>query len=251
LSILNSKPSTFLTTITRKDIDADKETPEINNRKNYFLESNNNSIMSNVANRNELKIPKEDKEIKEALKRSESPNKQEQRIPEINKNVLNSVESKMGIINQSENQKFVFDVNIERVVNIPILKSIEKPYIKHKFFSDCEEVKSEILVSGEGGNSQNNTGGYDIDMKTSHSIVLPNLEKIKNYISDFHIKLYYKDRYDEEVLIGKAILPVDDLNDLIFDNSFKASSEINRVIFIYGTEKVRIVDIFRLIEMVL
>jgi len=251
LKISSGHHDQFIEKNYRKDIISDKEIPELNNRKNNFLESNNISIMSNVGFKKELKIPKEDLDIKEALKTTENPYKQEQRIPEINKNILSSVESKMGVMSQSENQKFVFDINLERVVNIPILKSIEKPYIKHKFFSDCEEVKSEVLVSGEGGNSHTNIGGYDIDMKTSHSIVLPNIEKIKNYISDFHIKLYYKDRFDEELLIGKAILPVDDLNDLIFDNSFKDSSEINRVIFIYGTEKVRIVYIFRLIEMVL
>ena len=78
-------------------------------------------------------------------------------------------------------------------------------------------------------------------MKTSHSIVLPNIDKIKNYISDITIYLFYKDRFEEEVLIGKAILPVDDLNDLIYDNNIKNSSEINRVIFIYGTEKVKII----------
>ena len=49
----------------------------------------------------------------------------------------------------------------------------------------------------------------------------------------------YKDKFEDELVIGKAILPVDDLNDLIFDNNKNAPSEINRVIFIYGTEKVK------------
>lgn len=74
-------------------------------------------------------------------------------------------------------------------------------------------------------------------MKTSHSLVLPNIDKIKNYLSDITIFLYYNNRFEEEVVFGKAILPVDDLNDLIYENS-SSQSEINRVIFIYGTEKV-------------
>ena len=63
---------------------------------------------------------------------------------ENNTNHLNNLRS-------NDNQKFIFDLIIEKIINIPILKSIEKPFIRHKFFSDSEDVKSEILACDDSG----------------------------------------------------------------------------------------------------
>jgi len=71
------------------------------------------------------------------------------------------------------NTQHSFEVTIEKLINIPILKTIDRPFIKLKFFSDYEYVKSDTLVYSNIENSI-----IDVDMKSTHSIFLNSSEKI-------------------------------------------------------------------------
>jgi len=82
-------------------------------------------------------------------------------------------------------------------------------------------------------------------MKTSHSNVLKSSDKIRELLADLQIQLIYQNESSKdesesnEIIFGKANLPVEDLHDLVFNlNNKNNSSNKKCTIFIYGTEKI-------------
>ena len=75
-------------------------------------------------------------------------------------------------------------------------------------------------------------------MKSSHSIILPISEKLKDYLDDFLIEIAYNDTNNNNIpiIIGKISVPVEEFYYLIKDNKNNNSEKMT---FIYGTEKIQ------------
>lgn len=140
--------------------------------------------------------------------------------------------------------RHIFEVLIEKLINLQVLDKLTKfrPYLKYKFFNDSEYVKSDILYYSE---YDKETSTIQVDMKTSHSNVIKTSDKIRELIGDLQILLIYQnneaskeDNDSNEVIFGKANLPVEELQELILNVNFNNTSNKKSTIFIYGTEKI-------------
>jgi hypothetical protein len=116
-----------------------------------------------------------------------------------------------------------------------ILTRYPNCYIKYKFFNDCDYVKSDILCFSS---YDMETSVIDVEMKSSHSLMLSKLDKIKEHLLDFPVEIAYKNEYNEEIIIGHAIISVEDLIELT-----TSEGKIGNTLFIYGTAKVIIFNI--------
>ena len=79
-------------------------------------------------------------------------------------------------------------------------------------------------------------------MKSMHSIILPKVEKIKDYLNDFLVEFLYDNpnKKNSSVIIGRVNIPSDEFASLIGERDYgKNMNEISRVLFIYGTEKIQ------------
>ncbi len=141
-----------------------------------------------------------------------------------------------------------FGITIEKLINLQILNKLLKnrPFLKYKFFNDSDYVKSDVLYYSE---YDKETSTVLVDMKTSHSNVLKTNDKIKDLLSDLQILFIYQSNENtkedndgntnnNEVVFGKANLPVEDFQELIFNLNTNNSNNKKLTIFIYGTEKI-------------
>ncbi|MCQ2818188.1 MAG: hypothetical protein MJ252_13055, partial [archaeon] len=127
--------------------------------------------------------------------------------------------------------KFCFDITIEKILNCQILSKIKKPYIKYQFFTDQKPIRSENLSFSS---YSVDSSVIDVDMKSTHSLMLSSNDKLKEFLSDFLIEIIYNDINNIPVTIGKVNIPMEEFFYLITENS-----NINRMLFIYGTEKIK------------
>lgn len=150
----------------------------------------------------------------------------------------NIVEPLLGLTRHS------FDITIEKLINLQILNKINRPYLKYKFFNDSEYVKSDILYYTE---YDKETSTIIVDMKTSHSNLLRNNDKIKDLLGDLEILFVYQkneinknfSENESEIVFGKATIPVDDIHELILNLDCNNNSNSRKsTIFIYGTDKI-------------
>ncbi len=144
--------------------------------------------------------------------------------------------------------RHTFEIIIEKLINLQILHKLTKnrPYLKYKFFNDSDYVKSDILYYSE---YDKETSTIQVDMKTSHSNVLKSSDKIRELLADLQILLTFQSDANSkedkrsspaesnEIVFGKANLPVEDLYDLFFNMSGNSSNK-KCTIFVYGTEKI-------------
>jgi hypothetical protein len=63
--------------------------------------------------------------------------------------------------------------------------------------------------------------------------MLSKMDKIKEHLLDFPIEIAFKNEFNDEIIIGQAILSVEDLIELTADEG-----KIGNTLFIYGTAKV-------------
>jgi hypothetical protein len=159
--------------------------------------------------------------------------KAEEKPIHIEKN--NKVESRRNTNNSGIYVRHNFDVTIEKLINIQVLSKLNKCYLTHKFFNDCEFVKSDVLVYST---YDKESSIIDIDMKTSHSVMLLHNENIKDHLNDFSILFNFNSDNNEEVLFGRAILPVEDIIDMT-----NKDRTLTSTLFVYGTDKVMIIFI--------
>jgi hypothetical protein len=190
-------------------------------------------IIGRESNLSALTIDKRDKDLSHLEGDNNIREENYDNIPNISNLSPRKKQSHQGIVNTEASglyTRHTFDITVEKLINIQILSKLSKCYLSYRFFNDCESVKSDILVYTA---FDKETSIIDIDMNTSHSVMLLQNENIKEHLSDFPIMLNYKDENGEEVVIGKAILPVEDILDMT--NKDKA---ISTTLFIYGTAKV-------------
>ena len=190
----------------------------------------------------EKKIEKKKSSKKKEEQKLEIINQEKEKINEltssINKNIPNSV-----LDNQSNVQKIdsplkrhLFTLYIDKIINCQILSKLPNCYLRYQFFSDQKPIRSEIFSFSS---FTVDSSSIDVDMKSSHSIILPVSEKLKDYLDDFLIEILYNDSNNNNnpVVIGKVSIPVEEFYYLIKDN--KSNNNVERMTFIYGTEKIQ------------
>ena len=141
---------------------------------------------------------------------------------------------------KSHVKKHIFTISIEKIYNCQILSKLPSAYLRYQFFTDQKPLRSELFSFSQFAVD---SSVIDVDMKSMHSIILPKVEKIKDYLSDFLVEFLYDlpQKKNSSVIIGRVNIPSDEFAALIGEKDFgnKNMNEISRVLFIYGTEKIQ------------
>ena len=137
-------------------------------------------------------------------------------------------------------KKHIFTISIEKIYNCQILSKLPSAYLRYQFFTDQKPLRSELFSFSQFAVD---SSVIDVDMKSMHSIILPKVEKIKDYLSDFLVEFLYDvpQKKNNSVIIGRVNIPSDEFAALIGekDSVNKNMNEMSRVLFIYGTEKIQ------------
>ena len=202
---------------------------EYSRKKEIPLQISNNDIFINNENNNENnnEINNENNnEINNEINNKEETDKNNILIEDNNINITNEP-------HPSNLTKHIFTINIEKIINCQIISKINSNcYLKYKFFTDQNPIRSESFTYSQ---FSVDSSIIEIEMSSSHSIILPNSEKLKDYLNDFLIEICYNDE-NQCKTIGKVSIPVDEFYYLISNDS---NNILNRMIFIYGTENIQ------------
>ena len=219
-----------------KDKDFDFSDKKNNNRNDYRLDIENKEekeerIFDNHKNENKINIINDKSQIKKEIHLDEQHN--------------NDIE----IINDSNNnkdishvKKHIFTISIDKIYNCQILSKLPPSYLRYQFFTDQKPLRSELFNYSQ---YSIDSSVIDVDMKSIHSIILPKVEKIKDYLNDFLVEFLYDNNNklskENQIIIGRVNIPSDEFASLISekDSNKKIINEISRVLFIYGTEKIQ------------
>ena len=125
--------------------------------------------------------------------------------------------------------KYTFTISIDKIINCKVLSLIQNPFIRYQFFKDEAPLRSENLSYSL---YKEESSIIDVDMKSSHSLLLTPTDSINKYLSDFAIEILYRDG-DENVIVGNVNIPSDAIMNSSSENSIKTFSE-----FIRGTDKI-------------
>ena len=223
----------------KNDFQYEKENNNIKNEKNDVFNNNNNyniNNSNNIQNKNKINIinskSKDFKESKELYLDEQHNNN----IEIINSNIINKE-------NISHVKKHIFTISIDKIFNCQILSKLPPTYLRYQFFTDQKPLRSELFNYSQ---YSVDSSVIDVDMKSVHSIILPKVEKIKDYLNDFLVEFLYdsnpssKPNKNNCIIIGRVNIPSDEFASLISENyNKKGINEISRVLFIYGTEKIQ------------
>ena len=111
--------------------------------------------------------------------------------------------------------------------------------MRYQFFTDQKPLRSEFFTFSQ---YSLDSSVIDVDMKSMHSIILPKVEKIKDYLNDFLVEFLYDlpQKKNSSVIIGRVNIPSDEFASLIGEKDpINNKNEMNRVLFIYGTDKIQ------------
>ena len=190
-------------------------------------EINNNNIDNNY-NKNDLELI-DDKNLEK----------------ENDKNInieINTNNNNINIENISSHvKKHIFTISIEKIYNCQILSKLPPTYLRYQFFTDQKPLRSELFTFSQ---YSVDSSVIDVDMKSIHSIILPKVEKIKDYLNDFLVEFLYDNPHKKNnyIIIGRVNIPSDEFASLISERDSlnkKNMNELSRVLFIYGTEKIQ------------
>jgi len=238
-----------------------------------FRNTNGTSAAENFKSEEAKKIEKPESEIKQVNeKTSETPIINKQLKKDYKKENYNYAKESIGYSSETEEKimnkksdsqdsfkkshliKHSFEILISKIYNLQVLSKVRSPYLRYKFLSDTEPIRSDTL---NYTSYDKETSIIDVDMKTSHSVVLNFIDSIKDHVQDFTIELVSlstNSDTNEEITFGRINIPSEELLNLISSNSSKnseggyletegkASKNKNKyqtTIFIYGTEKIK------------
>ena len=194
------------------------------------LYNNNFNLNNNINNKNQINIIN-NKPQKELYLDEQHNN---------NIEILNSNNNRENI---SHVKKHIFTISIDKIFNCQILSKLPPTYLRYQFFTDQKPLRSELFNYSQ---FSIDSSVIDVDMKSIHSIILPKVEKIKDYLNDFLVEFLYdnnnKLNKNNNIIIGRVNIPSDEFASLISEkesNNKKGINEISRVLFIYGTEKIQ------------
>ena len=244
---------------------------DINNNYNKYNYKENNDDIFSEKNNNKNDFEYEDNIEKEKKKENEIYDKNNINNNNINinnkiineKNKINIINNKpqkelyldeqhnnIEIINSNNNRenvshvkKHIFTISIDKIFNCQILSKLPPTYLRYQFFTDQKPLRSELFNYSQ---FSVDSSIIDVDMKSIHSIILPKVEKIKDYLNDFLVEFLYDNNNklskNNNIIIGRVNIPSDEFASLISEkesNNKKGINEISRVLFIYGTEKIQ------------
>ena len=242
---------------------------EYDNKNNFKFENSTEKINNDFLNENN-NINKNDFEYENEKEKEKIENKFDNKMNINNKNSNESNNNKINIINNKPNKeiyleeqhnnnldleiinnnrenishvkKHIFTISIEKIFNCQIISKLPPTYLRYQFFTDQKPLRSELFNYSQ---YSVDSSIIDVDMKSVHSIILPKVEKIKDYLNDFLVEFLYdndnKQSKNNHIIIGRVNIPSDEFSSLISkrDSNNKGVNEISRVLFIYGTEKIQ------------
>ena len=234
----------------------DKENEDNNN--NLKIEDNNNKINDNIN-------IEEEKEKNEELNMYENNNQINEDDNKKDLNIINDEDKNMDQYEDNKNmninidnlntikkeninlenisshvKKHIFTISIDKIINCQILSKLPSAYLRYQFFTDQKPLRSEFFTFSQ---YSVDSSIIDVDMKSMHSIILPKVEKIKDYLNDFLVEFLYDlpQKKNSSVIIGRVNIPSDEFASLIGEKDLgnNTKNEMNRVLFIYGTDKIQ------------
>lgn len=219
VNFMDSKFNNFnvnpMTNINNNNINTslmkDKEQSNIEEDKDKKYFSKSQDVNTNVYNLN--MIPEKEESSKTNIKISENLQQQS------NKTSM----QKDKII------RYTFTITIDKIINCKVLSLVKNPFIRYQFFKDENGLRSENLTYTS---YKDDTSVIDVDMKSSHSLLLTPTDSISKYLGDFAIEIAYRDG-DDIFVIGTVNIPADALMISSSESSTKTFSE-----FIRGTDKI-------------
>ena len=219
------------------NININQKSIEENNNNNINNEEKDKNLNYNFDdnNKNDLDlINNDDKNLEKYEEKNIDINK------DININYINQNTNKENLDNISSHvKKHIFTISIEKIYNCQILSKLPSAYLRYQFFTDQKPLRSELFTFSQFAVD---SSVIDVDMKSMHSIILPKVEKIKDYLNDFLVEFLYDNpnKKNSSVIIGRVNIPSDEFASLIGERDYgKNMNEISRVLFIYGTEKIQ------------
>ena len=222
-----------------KNIDINK-----NNNKNDFEYQNEKEKEENLYNNNlNLNYNNNINNKNNQLNIINNKSKNELILDEQHNNNIQILNSNDNRENMSHVKKHIFTISIDKIFNCQILSKLPPTYLRYQFFTDQKPLRSELFNYSQ---FSIDSSVIDVDMKSIHSIILPKVEKIKDYLNDFLVEFLYdsnnKPNKNNSIIIGRVNIPSDEFASLISEresNNKKGINEISRVLFIYGTEKIQ------------
>ena len=164
-------------------------------------------------------------------------------LDEQHNNNIEIINSNNNRENISHVKKHIFTISIDKIYNCQIISKLPPTYLRYQFFTDQKPLRSELFNYSQ---YSIDSSVIDVDMKSIHSIILPKVEKIKDYLNDFLVEFLYDTNTNtsknDNIIIGRVNIPSDEFASLINEkeqNKKNGINEINRVLFIYGTEKIQ------------
>ena len=153
------------------DFNINIEEKEKNDEMNLY--DNNKEINEDNNNIKDINIIKEeDKNIEQYENKN---------MNNVNININN--DNKENLENLSSYvKKHIFTISIEKIINCQILSKLPSAYLRYQFFTDQKPLRSEFFTFSQ---YSLDSSVIDVDMKSMHSIILPKVEKIKDYLNDF------------------------------------------------------------------
>ena len=226
-----------------------------NNNNNYVKKENeinqqpiNNYEQNNNFNQEEENINEKDKNIDFNMNENneiiDDKNKEKENDKNINIEINNNndMNNNINLENISSHvKKHIFTISIQKIYNCQILSKLPPTYLRYQFFTDQKPLRSELFTFSQ---YSVDSSIIDVDMKSMHSIILPKVEKIKDYLNDFLVEFLYDNPHkkNNQIIIGRVNIPSDEFASLISEKDILTKNnmnEISRVLFIYGTEKIQ------------
>ena len=138
--------------------------------------------------------------------------------PVVNTNLLEIIRHKITI-------------EIDKIINCQYISKLKHPtFISYQFSTDDHPLRSENLYYSSF-NAESSV--IEVDMKSTHSLLLPASEKIKDYLKDFTINLNYNSSSSAAPkTIGTINIPVEEFYSLVSDTPMMTRTE-----YIHGAEK--------------
>ena len=169
---------------------------DINNNKNNLNNDYNLNLEEKEKN-DEMNLYENNKEINEDnnnikdinIIKDEDKNIEQYENKNMNINLNINQENKENIENLSSHvKKHIFTISIEKIINCQILSKLPSAYLRYQFFTDQKPLRSEFFTFSQ---YSLDSSIIDVDMKSMHSIILPKVEKIKDYLNDFLVEFLY------------------------------------------------------------
>ena len=228
-----------------------EEQKESENNNNVNIEEDNNKIKNDINieekennmdinfNENNEEINEDNNKNKLNLDNEEDKNIEKKNDKNINIINLDNMNKELNENLSSFVKKHIFTISIEKIINCQILSKLPSAYLRYQFFTDQKPLRSEFFTFSQYALD---SSVIDVDMKSMHSIILPKVEKIKDYLNDFLVEFLYDlpQKKNSSVIIGRVNIPSDEFASLIGEKDLeKNKNEMSRVLFIYGTEKIQ------------